>query len=124
MRMTEDEIARKVLTMQVDRRRKRDRPKLRRIDNVSNDAKLFGLREWTAIASGRDRRRRLLEDITTPAVSCTTKDDVDNFNLTLKNIFFYNFISSVVVLNLRKFSEVHVSPTFIRFYNYHPRELN
>lgn len=46
MRMTEDEIQRKVLTMQFDgTRRKRGRLKLRWFDDLSNDTKLFGLRD-------------------------------------------------------------------------------
>ena len=49
MRMDEDKIPKQVLTMQLDGKRKRDNLKLWFYD-VSNDAKLFGLRHWRAVS--------------------------------------------------------------------------
>ena len=51
--------------MQLDGRRKRGGTKLRWIDDVSDDAKLLGLRNWRAISSDRDRWRRVVEEIET-----------------------------------------------------------
>ena len=57
----EDEIPRRVLSVQLDERRKGDR--LRWLDDVRNDdAKLFGLRDWRAMASDWHRWRRVLEE--------------------------------------------------------------
>ena len=43
MRMTEYELPKKVLMIQLDGRKKRGRPKLRWIDDVTKDAEVFGL---------------------------------------------------------------------------------
>lgn len=51
MGMTEDG---KVLTMQLDGSTKKGRPKPQWTDDVSNDAKLFGVMDWRAITSYRD----------------------------------------------------------------------
>lgn len=56
MRVTKDGIPRKVSTMQMDGWRQRGRPKLRQIDNVSDDSKVFGLWNWRNVWL----RRRLL----------------------------------------------------------------
>ena len=65
MRMTEDEIPRNVLTIQLDERSKRGWLKLQWIDDASNYVKLFGLRDWRAIESDCDRCRKLLQEVKT-----------------------------------------------------------
>lgn len=58
--MAEDEIPSKALTMQLA-----SRPRLQGIDDVSNDAWLFGLRNCRLIAMERDRWRKRLEEVKT-----------------------------------------------------------
>lgn len=53
--------------MQQNERRRKGTQKLPWIDNVRNDARLFGLRN--RIVFQRDRRRKLLEDIKTQKMS-------------------------------------------------------
>ena len=50
----------KVLTLQLDGKRKSGRPKLQWIDSVNSDSKLFGLSNWKAIMPDRDCWRRLV----------------------------------------------------------------
>lgn len=64
MLRTEDEILRKVLTIQLVGRRRKGRPKLPWIDDVSNDG-LFGLRNWRVIVIDQDHLRRILQQIKT-----------------------------------------------------------
>ena len=63
--MAEDEIPRKVLIMQLDGIRKRGRPKLQGIDDVSIEAQLFGLSNWRANASDWNCWRKRLEEAKT-----------------------------------------------------------
>ena len=65
MRMEEEEIPKRITTLQLGGQRGRGRPRLRWMDGVNGDAVSLGMRNWKTIALDRARWKSVLEEAQT-----------------------------------------------------------
>ncbi|KAJ4431296.1 hypothetical protein ANN_19893 [Periplaneta americana] len=62
MGMKDEEIPRKIITIQMGGQIERGKPRLRWIDGVNGDVVSLRMRNWRMIALDQDRWRRVLEE--------------------------------------------------------------
>jgi hypothetical protein len=60
--MNNERMPKKIMTTQMEGTRKRGRPRKRWIDEVEEDLKIMGIRNWHAVAKDRQEWRKILSE--------------------------------------------------------------
>jgi hypothetical protein len=58
--MNNERMPKKIMTIKIEGTRKRGRPRKRWIDEVEDDLKIMGIRNWLAMAKDRQERRKII----------------------------------------------------------------